>query len=54
MSDIKKALRTVEVQLNKMKRTDPGHAQKASQAKTTPCRNDQDKLDHEVSGYMDI
>ncbi|NQU54152.1 MAG: phage tail tape measure protein, partial [Bacteroidetes bacterium] len=33
MSDLKKALRTVEVQLNKMKRTDPGYAQKAAQAK---------------------
>ena len=33
MSDLKKALRTVEIQLNKMKRTDLGYAQKAAQAK---------------------
>lgn len=33
MSELKKALRTVEVQLNKMSRTDPGYAAKAAQAK---------------------
>ena len=33
MSDLKKALRTVEVQLFKMKKTDPGYALKAAQAK---------------------
>ena len=32
MSDLKKALRTVEVQLNKMSRTDPGYAKLKSQA----------------------
>ncbi|WP_319228349.1 phage tail tape measure protein [Draconibacterium orientale] len=33
MRDLKKALRTVEVQLFKMKKTDPGYALKAAQAK---------------------
>ena len=33
MKDLKAALRTVDVQLNKMSRTDPGYATKAAQAK---------------------
>lgn len=33
MSELKKSLRTVEVQLNKMKRTDPGYLKKQAEAK---------------------
>ncbi len=52
MTDIKKALRTVEIQLSKLKRSDPGYAQKAAQAKT--LRRELNKVNKELRSQQTI
>jgi TP901 family phage tail tape measure protein len=52
MSDLKKSLRTVEVQLNKMKRTDAGYLQKKEEAKQ--FRAEINKINTELRGQPSI
>ena len=52
MKDLKAALRTVDVQLNKMSRTDPGYATKAAQAKL--LRNEISRVNNSMRAQQSV